>query len=72
MVRNKEYIIVEANLLYRLNPLAPHILRLVLSTIETIFILFFIYKLRQAYYLSKECIKECKENKPTHPFLFVN
>ena len=72
MVRNKEYIMVEANLLHRLNPLAPHILRLVLSTIETTFILFFVYKLRQACYLSKECVKECKENKPTHPFLFAN
>jgi len=46
MVRNKEYIIVEANVLYRLNPLAPHILQLVLSTIETTFISFFAYKLR--------------------------
>ena len=46
MVRNEEYIIVEANLLHRLNPLAPHILRLVLSAIETTFISFFIYKLR--------------------------
>jgi len=37
---------VEANVLYRLNPLAPHILRLVLLTIETMFILFFAYKLK--------------------------
>ena len=63
---------VEANVLYRLNPLAPYILRLVLLTIETTFILFFAYKLRQARYLTKECIKECKENKPIYPFLFAN
>ena len=72
MVCNKEYIIVKANLLYRLNPLTPYILRLVLSTIETTFILFFAYKLRQARHLSEERVKECKENKPTYPFLSVN
>ena len=63
---------VEANILHRLNPLAPHILRLVLLMIETTFILFFAYKLRQAWHLSKERVKECKENKPIYPFLFAN
>jgi len=46
MVCDEEYIIVEANILHRLNPLAPYILRLVLSTIKTTFILFFMYKLK--------------------------
>jgi len=47
-------------------------LRLVLLTIETTFILFFAYKLRQARYLSKERVKEYKKNKPIYPFLFAN
>jgi len=72
MVRNKEYIIVEANILYRLNPLAPYIWQLVLLTIKTTLILFFIYKLRQARYLTKERIKECKENNYIYPFLSIN
>ena len=72
MVRNKEYIIVKANLLYRLNPLILYILRLVLSIIKITFILFFVYKLRQARYLTKEHVKEYKENKPIYPFLFAN
>ena len=63
---------MEVNILYRLNPLAPYILRLVLSTIETIFILFFVYKLRQARHLTEECIKECKKNNCIHPFLSKN
>jgi len=63
---------VEANILHRLNPLTPYILQLVLSTIKTTFILFFVYKLRQACYLTKECIKECKENDYIYPFLSIN
>ncbi|OCL08312.1 hypothetical protein AOQ84DRAFT_407111 [Glonium stellatum] len=55
-----------------LNPLAPYILRLVLSTIETTFILFFVHKLRQARHLTEERVKECKENDCTHPFLSAN
>ena len=43
-----------------------------MSTIKTIFILFFIYKLRQAYYLTEERVKECKENNFIYPFLSVN
>jgi len=58
--------------LHRLNPLTPYILQLVLSTIKTISILFFVYKLRQAYYLTEERIKECKENNCIYPFLSVN
>src|SRR6266576_5115726 len=72
MVYNKEYIIVKANVLYRLNPLAPHILRFVLSTTEIIFILFFIYKIRQSHHLTKKFIKKCKVNKPIYPFLSAN
>jgi len=72
MVYNEEYIIVKANLLHRLNPLIPHILRLVLSTTETIFISFFIYKLRRAYYLTEERVKEYKENNSIYPFLSIN
>jgi len=63
---------VEANLLHRLNPLVPYILRLVLLTIETMFILFFAYKLRQARHSSKERVKEYKENKSIYPFLYTN
>jgi len=63
---------VEANILYRLNPLTPYILQLILSTIKTIFILFFIYKLRQTHYLTKERVKECKENNYIYPFLSIN
>ena len=58
--------------MHRLNPLTLYILRLVLSTTEIIFILFFIYKLRQAHHSTKERVKKYKENKPTHPFLSVN
>jgi len=58
--------------LHRLNPLIPYILRLVLSTTKTIFISFFVYKLKQAYYLTKECVKECKENNFIYPFLSIN
>jgi len=72
MVRDEEYIMVEANILHRLNPLAPYILRLVLSTIETTSILFFVHKLRQARHLTEERVKECKENDCTHPFLSAN
>ena len=72
MVHNKEYIIVKANILYRLNPLALYIVQLVLLITETMFISFFIHKIRQAYYSTKEYIKECKENKPIYPFLSVN
>jgi len=72
MVRDEEYIIVEANILHRLNPLAPYILRLVLLTIKTTSILFFMHKLRQAYYLTEERIKECKENNCIYFFLFAN
>ena len=72
MVRNEEYIMVEANLLHRLNPLASHVLRLVLSTTETTFILFFVYKLRQARHSTKERVKGCKVNNPTHSFLSAN
>jgi len=72
MVRDEEYIIVEANILHRLNPLAPYILRLVLSTIKTMSILFFVHKLRQAYYLIKERVKEYKENDCIYPFLSIN
>ena len=43
-----------------------------MSTTEIIFILFFMYKMRQARYLTKKCVKECKENKPIYPFLSVN
>jgi len=63
---------VEANLLHRLNPLVPHILQLVLSTTKTIFILFFVYKLRRARYLTEERVKECKENNSIHSFLSIN
>ena len=72
MVCNEKYIIVKANLLYRLNPLVLYILQLVLLTIKTTFISFFVYKLRQARHSTKERVKEYKENKPTHPFLSVN
>jgi len=58
--------------LHRLNPLIPYILRLVLSTIKTIFILFFVYKLRQAYYLTEKYVKEYKENNCIYPFLSIN
>jgi len=63
---------VEANLLHRLNPLVLYILRLVLSTTKTIFILFFVYKLRRARYLTEKRVKECKENNFIYPFLFTN
>lgn len=36
------------------------------------FISFFVYKLRQACYLTKKRVKEYKENKPIYPFLFAN
>ena len=72
MVYNKEYIIVKANLLYRLNPLTIYILRLVLLTIEIIFISFFIYKLRQACHLTKKYIKKYQKNKLIYSFLFIN
>ena len=72
MVCNKEYIIVEANILYRLNPLVLYILRLVLSTTEIMFILFFVYKIRQSHHLTKKFVKECKVNELTRPFLSVN
>jgi len=47
-------------------------LRLVLSTIKTISILFFVYKLRQAYYLTEEHVKKCKENNYIYSFLSIN
>ena len=63
---------LEANILHRLNPLAPYILRLVLLTIKTTLILFFVHKLREAYYLTKERVKACKENDYIYPFLSTN
>jgi len=58
--------------LHRLNPLAPHIFAISIINHKNHVYFIFAYKLRQARYLSKECIKECKENKPIYPFLFAN
>ena len=58
--------------MHRLNPLALHILQLVLSTTETMFILFFVHKLRQAHHLTEKYVKVCQVNMPTHPFLSAN